>query len=331
MPEVTPPDSSATSSPLVDDALAWLVKIHSGHASEEDRRACDLWRTSSPAHGQAYEEAEALWRDVGQVRSENSLVHSASSPATRFSKKVDIRKTGWAIAAWLFLMIGLFSSRHLTEWLATVMADYHTSVGQQRVVTLADGSRIHLNTDTAVNVAFTDQSRDIQLLRGEAAFTVESDVNRPFTVQSGEVCTRALGTAFVVHFHHKIVTVTVIEHAVQVSTSAGSAPAPLVVREGEQVSYTVERGMSSARPIDRSLETAWQRGKLIFEAKPLVEVVTELNRYRPGRIMIMNPALRHLKVTGLFDVTDTDAALRMIQHTIPLHETTLTSYVVLLH
>jgi transmembrane sensor len=331
MPEFTPPDPSATSSSLVDDALAWLVKLHSGQASDEDRQACEAWRTSSPAHNHAYVEAEALWRDIGQMRSENSAFVSASPPVIRSFKKVSARKTGWAIAASLFLMACLFSSDHLVEWFTAATADYHTAVGQQRVVRLADGSRMHLNTDTAVNVSFTDQGRDIRLLKGEAAFTVEPDVNRPFTVQSGEVQTRAIGTSFVVHFHHKIVTVTVTEHAVQVSTIAGDASTTRVVREGEQVFYTVEKGISSARSIDRLHETAWQRGKLIFEAKPLAEVVTELNRYRPGRIMIMNPALRPLKVTGLFDVADTDAALRMIQHTIPIHETTLTSYVVLLH
>jgi transmembrane sensor len=85
------------------------------------------------------------------------------------------------------------------------------------------------------------------------------------------------------------------------------------------------------RRIDLGKETAWQRGKVIFEAQSLATVIEELNRYRPGRIMILNPALRALKVTGLFDVADPDAALRMIQHTIPIRHTNLTPYLVLLH
>lgn len=328
MPDLTPQDSS---SPLLDEALAWLAHLHSGHASETDRRACRAWRTRSAAHDLAYHEAEALWRNLGELRSGRRSLDPTAVPAIRRSKQAGIGKVPWAIAACLILIIGWFASDQLVEWITIAMADHHTGVGRQLVVTLQDGSRIHLNSDSAVNVAFTDQGRTVHLLKGEAAFTVSPDVKRPFIVRSGELHTRALGTAFVVHLLRNSVTATVTEHAVHLSTSSGSGSPPLLLHEGEQASYTAETGLSQAHPVDLGPVTAWQRGKLIVEAKPLAEVVDELNRYRLGRIMILNSALRPLKVTGLFDITDPDAALRMIEDTLQIHGTALTSYVVLLH
>lgn len=203
--------------------------------------------------------------------------------------------------------------------------------GEQRHVKLEDGSRIYLNTDTAVAVAFTPQQRTIRLLTGEASFTVTPETVRPFTVQSGDVSTRALGTSFLVQRHQDAVTVTVTEHAVQVSATDGRQVPATVVRQSEQISYSTEAGLGRAHAVDANAIAAWQRGKMIFEAQPLAAVVEELNRYRAGRIMILNPALRSLNVTGVFDIGDPDAALRMIEQTLRIHDTTLTPYLVLLH
>ncbi len=328
MPDLTPQDSS---SPLLDEALAWLVRLHSGHASENDRRAFQAWRTNSTAHRLAAQEAETLWRNLGELRSSRRPLDLPAVPAPRRSLQAGIVRATWAVAACLILFLGWFASDQLVERITIAMADHHTGVGRQLVVTLQDGSRIHLNSDSAVNVAFTDQGRTVHLLKGEAAFTVSPDVKRPFIVRSGELHTRALGTAFVVHLLRNSATVTVTEHAVHLSTSSRSGSPPLLLHEGEQASYTAETGLSQAHPVDLGPVTAWQRGKLIVETKPLAEVVDELNRYRPGRIMIINPALRSLKVTGLFDITDPDAALRMIEDTLQIHGTALTSYFVLLH
>jgi transmembrane sensor len=150
-------------------------------------------------------------------------------------------------------------------------------------------------------------------------------------VKSGSVLTRALGTVFAIRRHSDVSTVTVMEHQVQVAFSSARAVQELIVHEGEQVDYSIKDGFGPVHRIDLRKETAWQRGKVIFEAQSLATVIEELNRYRRGRIAILNPDLRALKVTGLFDVTDPDAALRMIRHTIPIHHTNLTSYLVLLH
>jgi transmembrane sensor len=285
-----------------------MIRIHSGAISDAMRAECDAWRTQTPAHARAYRDAELLWQDVGHVRS-----HSSSHTDDRL-QQVPGRIT-WIIAASLLLFIGASLTKPVREWISVATADYHTGVGEQRTVALEDGSIIQLNTDTAVNVVFSDGRRELELLKGEAAFTVVTDLHRPFTVHSGVFRARALGTAFSVRHHQDTTTVTVMEHSVQVTLSP-SKNVPLIVHEGEQVLFAPAQGLSGARRVDLGMETAWQRGKLIFQNKPLAEVVAELNRYRHGHILILNPALRHLNVTGLFDTATPDVALRIIHQTL---------------
>ena len=324
MPEDFQPTPAAESleARLDEEALHWVVRIHSGPVLESLQAECDAWRMQSPAHERAYRAAESLWQDVGHAHLRVPI------SAERTFQRVPGR-TSWAVAACLLLIIGASFTEPLREWINEVTADYQSGVGQQRMVSLQDGSTIQLNTDTAINVAFSNSRRGIHLLKGEAAFTIATDPHRPFTVQSGSIQTRALGTVFSVRHQKDMTTVTVIEHSVQVNVA--SAASPLVVHEGEQLSYSLQQGASTVRRVDLERETAWQRGKLIFESKPLTEVVAELNRYRHGRIVILNPALRPVHVTGLFDMADPDGALRMIHRTLSIHETNLSPYLVLLH
>lgn len=327
MPDATSPQSPSS---LTDEALAWLVRIHSGHASDADRLACEAWKTQSPAHDLAYQKAEALWYEIGLTPASGVPRLPDSSPSSRRVSRSRKLRT-WSLAACLILAVGWATSGLILPHLLPTMADYHTGTGQQRIVLLKDGTRVTLNTDSAINVAFSSQQRIVQLLKGEAAFDVTSDGTRPFIVQSREVTTRALGTGFIVHLQPRSVTVTVAEHAVQVSTTTAGAFSPLVLQEGQQVSYSDEGGLSPIQAVDLKRVSSWQRGKLIFEDQPLGTVIEELDRYRPGSILILNPTLRTLKVTGLFDTADPEAALRMIAYTLRIHETTLTSYLILLH
>ena len=330
MPESNSLDTSGGSQTLADEALVWLVRLHSGRASEEDRRQCQAWCEKSFAHRMAYEEAEGLWRNVGELRPCGSI--QATSPSQLLIGRFQSRWKSWAaVAACLLLAVGVLWMEHAGQWIGAAMADYRTGIGERRVVTLEDGSSLHLNTDTAVNIAFSAGRRDLHLLKGEASFTAASDSTRPFVVKTGTVLTRARGTGFAIRRQGDVVTVTVMEHQVQLGLTSDSAPRDLTVHEGEQVRYSAEEGFSPVRRIDLGKETAWQRGKVVFDAQPLAEVVEELNRHRHGHIIILNPALRALKVTGLFEVAEPDAALRMIQHTISIRHTSLSSYLVLLH
>lgn len=323
--------SPQSASSLEDEALEWVVRLHTGQVSDQDRCGCEAWQRLSPAHQLAFHNAEALWKEIGHVRAAPRSPTQATRPARLHQHRWWPRLRRWSLVACFVLATGWFIWEPLLNQYRLQTAHHRTGVGQQEQIVLQDGSRVMLNTDTALNVAFSPERREIRLLTGEAAFTVTPDRGRPFMVHSGDVSTRALGTQFVVHLHPHSVTVTVSEHAVQVSTSLTGTRTPLVLHEGQQVSYSEEGGWSPAQEVDSNQILAWQRGKLIVEDQSLGTVVEELNRYRAGRILILNPSLRTLNVTGVFDLTDPDAALRMIQRTLRIHETSLGPYLVLLH
>lgn len=318
-------------SSLEDAALAWVVRIHSGHASDEDRRACEAWQDVSPAHQRAFREAAALWEEIGHAGPAQCSSSPAVQPAESSGHRPWPRVRRWSLVACFFLAIGWFSWASIVNQIQLRTADHRTAVGQQEQVVLRDGTRLMLNTDTVLNVAFSSQQREIFLLKGEAAFAVAPDARRPFTVRSHDTATTALGTKFVVETRNDSVTITVSEHAVEVSSPGASASSPVMVREGQQISYSTDGGWSAARSVDANQVSAWQRGKMIFESQPLGAVVADLNRYRRGHVFILNPSLRSLPVTGVFEINDPDAALRTIEQTLGIRDTNLSPYFVLLH
>jgi transmembrane sensor len=229
------------------------------------------------------------------------------------------------------LTIGLAWQMDWLGWLQARAADYRTGIGEQRTVRLADGSMVLMNTDSAIDVSWTDRQRTIRVIQGEALFTVSPDRQRPFIVHSGRLRATALGTAFIVRRGQIAVTLTVTEHAVAVSDESSPTTTALTLQEGEQVSFSAETGLGSAQPVNLQAITAWQRGKLIVESQPLGIVVEELNRYRRGRIVILNPSLKRLKVTGVFDLAQPDSAVQLIRRTLPVSLTQITPLLILLH
>lgn len=328
MSDATPPQSPSS---LEDDALAWVVRLHSGHTSDQDRRACEAWQRVSPAHQHAFLEASTLWEEIGHANptlpSTSRIVRPAGSPSPRWRPR--LRR--WSLVACFILAIGWFSWEPLLDQFRFQTAHHRTAVGQQEQVVLQDGTQLMLNTDTALNVVFSPQRREVDLLKGEAAFAVTPDSTRPFTVRSQDTAATALGTKFVVQTRNDSVTVTVSEHAVQVSSLNSHAALHVVVREGQQISYSTNGGWSTPQSVDANQTSAWQRGKMIFQAQPLGAVVADLNRYRHGHIFILNPSLRSLPVTGVFEIDDPDSALRVIEQTLGIRDTALSSYFLFLH
>ncbi|MGJ7550580.1 FecR family protein [Pseudomonas alloputida] len=261
-------------SDLSDDALDWQVLLHSGHASATELARYQRWCQLSPAHAEAAHEAEALWQDLGHTQAAQVF---EAAPARR-------RRRHWAtgIAASLVLLVAVYGGwQQAPVWLA----DYHTGIGEQQSITLADGSRVLLNSGSALNVAFSAGERRVTLEAGEALFETTNDP-RPFVVETaGE--------------------------AVQ-----GSAATFSVRRDGHVVLAKGEARLgdhSLAIAADASAQTAWQRGKLIFNGKPLGQVLAELERYQHGRILLSDHTLSALEVSGVFDLSEPQALLRTLE------------------
>lgn len=297
---------------LSDAAIEWIVKLTSGHATLADKEAFERWRSQSPEHEAAAREAEEIWEGVGAARDQIGEARKKLAKARMTRRKL--------IGGGVLLLAGAaVKISGVTE--PRAFADYVTAVGEQRTIMLADGSSVMMNGYTALSVDFSQNFRNLTLHEGEATFTVAKDATRPFIVEANGGKTRAIGTVFDIDMRPNDTAVTVVEGKVVVTTSAGMGEVGAAA--DQRVRYTRRSGPTPAETVDASAETAWRRGKLIFNNRPLGDVIAELQRHRAGTIVIANAALRAMPVTGIFDISDPETVLDMIEETLPVTVTRL--------
>ncbi|NOS74060.1 MAG: DUF4880 domain-containing protein [Methyloglobulus sp.] len=343
---------------LNQQAIDWLIKLRADNISDEDMHGFADWLSQDAAHSAAFAEAEDMFN--GMVAAGISLrqklsitVEATKSKPTQVidpaitvnsakMRKQPIQTKQWlaiplALAATLLVAIlGIMPKQaHLLD---AYLSDYHTGTGELQDIALTDGSRLLLNTNSAVSVDYQDAMRLITLHHGQVRFTVAKDNNRPFEVQSGELAVRALGTVFEV-YNREIgdISVTVQEHAVYARLSASQeiAPSeqaqPVVINEGQQIHYLGGKNLPAPKNCDISQLTAWQQQKLFINDRPLSELITELNRYRNGRIYVPDANLNNQRITGVFSLANPDETLHTLSAALALQETRLGSWWVVLH
>lgn len=311
-------DRENDDSTLSDQAVNWLVRLDAHDMTAEERRAFEAWRRQSPAHRHAFAEIENLWQDFDRLaEGEGSKQKAAGRNRQRWVPAV-------AMAAVVCLMVWT------TDVLTIISADYHTGIGEHRIISLEDGSTVHLNTDSALTVDMSSESRRMTLLKGEALFVVAPDADRPFQAIADEGISTALGTEFMVRHRTDKVSVTVLESRVAVTHSQADSAA-VTLSPGQKVVYSTTAALGKVETADLRAATAWRRGKIIFEDLPLGEVIAELNRYHSGHILIIDPRIRSLHVNGVFDVADTAWVVEALESSLPLRSTWLTDYLILLH
>ncbi|MGO3868893.1 MAG: FecR family protein [Alcaligenes sp.] len=195
---------------------------------------------------------------------------------------------------------------------------YTTAFGEQKTVTLPDGSEVHMNVSTELVLHYQAHRRQLTLLKGEAMFAVQSDKNRPFIVDAGQVQVEVTGTVFNVRRHAQgSVEVAVTEGSVQVSSGPwwnrqqASLTPGMLAQGSEEQAWSVQRTDVAAR-------TAWRQGKVVFRDQTLDEVVQEMNRYLPEPIELMDEQLKRLRMAGVFNIEDAQGFLLALQEQLPV-------------
>lgn len=307
---------SAHRQEVMEQARVWFVRLRDEAATEADRRAFAAWLETSLLHRRAWQETERLWQRMDAVVP--ALRRQAAAPASAQAPAMPSRRAWMKQAAAAALAVGAGGA-----WLAAspaVFADHRTAVGERRTVALADGSLVELGAGSALSVAIGPTGRQLTLHRGQAFFQVAPDPARPFEVTAGNGRIRALGTAFDIRMAADRVHVAVTEHAVAVTAGAGDE---MRLGEGQALQYGPQGIGTAAAAVDIASVSAWRRDRLFFQEAPLGEVVADLDRYRRGRIVILDDRLRALPVTGLFLAAGADAALQTIEATLPVRLTRL--------
>ena len=291
---------------VLEQAADWLMQLHSGAASAQQRRECERWRASDPEHARAWQRAEALLGKLGGLPPELAMPALDRSRASRTSAR---RAALLKLAALLAVVPGAWLLLEQQGW----RHDYRTATGERRNIVLADGSRISLNTATTLDVQFDGAQRLLTLRRGEIAVHTAPDAQRrPFFVATAEGRLEALGTVFSVRQEEGRTALAVRESRVRVLAHSG---AQHIIAAGSQVAFTAA-AIGEPRALDAG-ELAWQRGMLLADAMRLHDFALELGRYRPG-IVRCDPRVANVRVSGAFPITDTDAALVMLVSTYPV-------------
>ncbi len=304
------------------EAAQWLVLLNSGHASPQDWQALARWRAQDAAHEQAWQRAERLSQTFGAVPAGLGL------PVLNRAHRGANRRAALQVLACVGMVPGAayLGWRHL-PWQPWV-AEHRTATGEQRSVPLADGSQLLLNTATAVDVTLDAEHRMVRLRAGEIWVTTAADAPAgghrgapSLLVETPQGVLRALGTRFAVRLADGGKTrVAVAEGEVEITPRKGPAR---VLHAGAQCHFTAN-AVSTPAPLGE-WALAWVQGVLYADNLRLDAFTAELSRYRPG-IVRCDPAVAGLRISGAFQLRDTEHVLAMLAGTLPVQVVSRTRY-----
>lgn len=296
-------------------AAEWVIRLADPDLTEQTRNAFGDWLGRDSAHRAAFDDAQRVWQELGLITRANA------APKRRRGTLAVI-----ALAAGVALWFGQDDLR------IRLQADHVAAVGENLAVTLQDGSRAELSSGSALAVEYDGSRRLVRLLRGSAYFTAAPSAQqqgRLFVVEARGLRVTALGTQFSVDLRPDDVQVLVAQHSVRVEPLRDTTPA-VVLNQGMGVDARPD-AISAPAPRDVDFANAWRSGDLVFDDRPLAEVVQELNRYRHGRIVLRGEDLAARRVSGVFHTDDIAQAVDRIAAELGLRRLSLPPLVTVLY
>lgn len=291
-------------------AANWHMLMLDEAVSPAQRAACSRWRAAAPEH-------ERAWQKALRVQARLGMLPQQLAMGTLNRERRQVMKQMLVLA--IVAPLGYVGYRQLVP-----QAAYATDVGQLKQMTLADGTLLDMNTDTAVDVDFDAQQRLISLRRGEVLVDsgpdTHSTVYRPLRVATGQGLMEALGTRFMVRQREGTTQLAVFQGAVRVTPARGPAQ---ILEAGQQLTFDAlgQGALVAAREQD----SQWTRGQLVVEEMPLREFLSELGRYRSGWLRCQ-PDVGHLLISGAFQLENTDEILAALPATLAVHVDYRTRY-----
>jgi transmembrane sensor len=319
----------ASRDPL-ETAAYWHGVFDDGEPDAGRRELFETWLASDSAHRVAYASVERAWAGMASagVNERILAMRRVALAAPRHPRATRARPA--AIAASIIVVVGLVAGILLRDrlWGAdSIAGEFATQVGERSNIILTDGSTVVLNTDSRIRVAFDGQVRRVQLLAGQAWFEVAKNQPRPFVVEAGNRKVTAHGTAFDIRLEdHDQIQVTLIEGRVSVEalTSSGAGANIPVDHEdllpGDQLIVTGTRP-ASKRKTDVAKATSWREGQIIFDDDTLGAAIAEINRYSAKKIVLADPRLASLRMSGVFIAGHSDSFVETVTGHFPIKVT----------
>lgn len=300
--------------PVSEQAIDWMVRLRADTPTAALQERFNAWLSMDPAHAQAWAQLqERLGGSFNTVRALDRRLPGQTEHARQLLLQPHrSRRDALRVIAGLSLIGGGLWLGARSPLGDSLFADLHTGRGQHKDFSLADGSRLSLNADSAVDLHFDDQQRLIILRHGELVIQVAADPRRPLRVRTAQGEVRALGTRFLVAQEQDASRVVVLEHSVQASLFDGTRRN---VREGESALLYARR----IEPVtgDQRYRADWLSGRLNVLDEPLEKVVDALRPYSRGFVRV-SPEIRDLRVQGVFPLNDPDRAFNALAETLPI-------------
>lgn len=310
----------------LEEAAEWQLRL----AQDADPALRTEYRhwIAEPRNAQAAEAVGKGWNAVGAMASTPELLEMRQQALARV-RRATARgswrgRLGWAAAACLIL--GMAGGAAFLE-LRLQPVEYETEIGGRRVVALADGSHVSMDSDSAMEVRFTDTERAIKLTRGRARFDVAHDTSCPFTVTAGTETVVAVGTSFDVEKLGSTVLVTLLQGQVVVKDEVKAKPS-VSLTPGQQL-VAARHTAPTVASADLQVAAAWEAGHLVFHDEPLSSVVERINRYTEHPVTVDQSAA-DIRISGVFNAGDVGSFVSAITGYFPVQATTTGSGKILL-
>ncbi|KAB0547271.1 FecR family protein [Pseudomonas argentinensis] len=302
---------------LTHTALDWLLRIQQRPEDAALRTELAAWLAIDTRHVEAYRQAERVWQLTG-------LNEAAATPPPAETPRIPaapiaaaavpaIRPQRLRRRRWPALLAGSLAACFIL-WVAPdaylgYQSDYRTDLGEQRSIELDDGSRVQLDSQSAISVEFDSSRREVRLLSGQAFFEVTPDQSRPFRVDANNLQITVTGTAFNVAVRASQLTVAVQHGSVRVAE--GNHTLAEALHAGDRLQWRSSDQVTRDK-LPLSQIAVWQQGRLVVRDARIADVLDELRPYLPGKLALRDDRLGAKRITGVYDLRDPDAALRAI-------------------
>ncbi|MEN0035491.1 MAG: FecR domain-containing protein [Cellvibrio sp.] len=302
------------------EAADWAISLHYESPGAVHQQAFERWLNTSPAHEDAWQRAQAVFETFKQIDSNTGKTAVRNLQQNHLTRR---RALELFSTAFITLSAGWIAHQQLPwqRWTAQVA----TRTGEQKSLALPDGSRLVLNTASAIDIIFSEHERRVRLIDGEILITTHADsapTPRPFLVETNNGLLRALGTRFSVRQLDKShCRLAVFEHAVELHNFTSGQKQQ--INAGKQIEFAAH-GNTAPIPLDNS-NALWEKGILLAKGMRLGDVVAELSRYRPG-ILRCAPEVNELLVSGSLSLVDTEASLALLEKNLPVQISRTTNY-----
>ena len=295
------------------EAAAWHDRLGARSVTTQEIEDFFAWRRT-PANAEAYRRLEAFWAQTKNLAGDQDIASAVDDAMSRRAERRSrLPRTSLGMVAVGAAFVLAFGGWSWWQGRTT----FGTSVGEQRIVQLADGSSVRLDTDSRIRVRFAEDQRFIELEAGQAMFDVAPDRERPFVVQAGQARVTAVGTVFDVRRDAAGASVTLVSGVVEVVSG----------REGRATRMSAgHRARLAPREtrieaVDVALETSWTDGSIVLRDTPLHEAVAEVNRYLTAKVELAPGRLQGVAVNGVFKTGDRDAFVSTVSGGLDLQAT----------